>query len=77
MTFFFWSMRNYMILGTVFMIVAGYVDSGKYEKHGFTGLPFYAITIGPIIVVVCALICMLTSFTIQAVIDYFIQPGSK
>jgi hypothetical protein len=77
MTFFFWSMRNYMILGTVFMIVAGYVNTGQYDKHGFAGLPFYAITIGPIIVVVCALICMLTSFTIQAVIDYFIQPGSK
>jgi hypothetical protein len=77
MSFFFWSMRNYMALGSIFMILVGYVNMGLFDKYGFSQLPRFAFTYGPIIIFVCALICLLTSFTIQAVIDFFIQPGAK
>ena len=77
MAFFFWTMRNYMALGTAFMIVVVYVNMGYFDDSGLNYFPWFFITRGPIIIAICASICLLTSFTIQAVIDFFIQPGSK
>lgn len=77
MTFFFWTMRNYMLLGTAFLIVVGYAKTVNVDKYGFSLFFGFLFKFGPIIIVVCALICLLTSFTIQALIDFFIQPDSE
>lgn len=75
--FFFWTMRTYMFLGIVFFLVVTYVRAGHWDTHGPSRLIGHCLVEGPTVFFMLSFICLVSSFCIQACVDYVFKFGDK
>jgi len=66
-----------MVLAIVFMILVGYTNMGLWDEYGPSKLPWYIYRYGVPIIFTCAGICLVSTFTLQALVDFVFKVGDR